>query len=59
MSAFLLILRDLVLFFLLALLIRVVMKRWTLPYMVGLLAIGLGLGLFRLFPEAKLTLDVV
>jgi CPA1 family monovalent cation:H+ antiporter len=59
MSAFLLILRDLVLFFLLALLARVLMKRWTLPYTVGLLVIGLGLGLFRLFPEAQLTPDVV
>jgi CPA1 family monovalent cation:H+ antiporter len=59
MSALLLVLRDLMLFFLLALLVRVLMKRWTLPYTVGLLVIGLGLGLFRLFPEAGLTPNVI
>lgn len=56
---FQLLIRDLVLFLLIALVVVLVTKRLAIPYTLGLVVVGLVLGLFQLTPEAQLTPDLV
>lgn len=51
--------RDLVLFLLIALTVILVTRRLAVPYTLGLVVVGLLLSLFGLLPEAQLTPQLV
>lgn len=54
-----LLIRDLVLFLLIALVVNLLTSKLAVPYTLGLVVVGLFLGLFQLTPEAQLTPDLV
>jgi CPA1 family monovalent cation:H+ antiporter len=54
-----LLIRDLVLFLLIALVVNLLTSKLAVPYTLGLVVVGLFLGFFQLTPEAQLTPDLV
>lgn len=54
-----LLVRDFVFFLGLALFVILLTRKLAVPYTLGLVVAGLGLGLFRVIPEAQLTPDLV
>ncbi|HEY6411770.1 MAG TPA: cation:proton antiporter [Ktedonobacteraceae bacterium] len=54
-----LLIRDLVLFLLVALVVNFITEKLSVPYTLGLVMVGLGIGLVGLAPEAQLTPDLV
>jgi CPA1 family monovalent cation:H+ antiporter len=54
-----LLIRDLVLFLLMALFVNLITKKLAIPYTLGLVIVGLLIGVMRLAPEAQLTPDLV
>ena len=54
-----LLIRDLVLFLLIALVVNLITEKLSVPYTLGLVIVGLGIGLVGLTPEAQLSPDLV
>ncbi|HAE83687.1 MAG TPA: hypothetical protein DDW33_03260 [Ktedonobacter sp.] len=54
-----LLIRDLVIFLLVALIVNLISGKLSVPYTLGLVIVGLFIGLFGLAPEAQLTPDLV
>jgi CPA1 family monovalent cation:H+ antiporter len=54
-----LLIRDLVLFLLVALVVNLITKKLSVPYTLGLVVVGLGIGLVGLAPEAQLSPNLV
>ncbi len=54
-----LLIRDLVLFLLVALVVNFITEKLAVPYTLGLVIVGLGIGLVGLAPEAQLSPDLV
>jgi monovalent cation:H+ antiporter, CPA1 family len=54
-----LLIRDLVLFLLVALVVNYITEKLSVPYTLGLVIVGLGIGLVGLTPEAQLSPDLV
>lgn len=54
-----LLMRDLVIFLLVALVVNLLSDRLRVPYTLGLVIVGLGIGLLGLTPEAQLSPDLV
>jgi CPA1 family monovalent cation:H+ antiporter len=54
-----LLIRDLVLFLLVALVVNFITEKLSVPYTLGLVIVGLGIGVVGLAPEAQLSPDLV
>lgn len=54
-----LLIRDLVFFLLVALVVNLLSGKLRIPYTLGLVIVGLGIGLIRLAPEAQLSPELV
>lgn len=54
-----LLMRDLIIFLLVALVVNLLSDRLRVPYTLGLVIVGLGIGLLGLAPEAQLSPDLV